>query len=122
MPKGIRGFRWIETGRRVWQLEDLPRHFRGCVSQYGPSDFRWHLGFGGEPDQGESSTKRDAMNEVERRIIPPVQAMNKRRKFALACRGTSPLTGKRVGTRHRWTMETCDFCGRDRVDVFVKPN
>src|SRR3990167_4200896 len=70
MPKGLRGYRWISTGRHVWMLEDRPRHFLGCVSYYGDGDYRWHMGFGGGGVQGEARTKREAMDEVERRAIP----------------------------------------------------
>ncbi len=67
MPRGIKGFRWIETGRRVWALESKPRYFHGFVSEY----------VGREPPctaytqnrvptlEGDFPTRRDAMNFVE---------------------------------------------------------
>ena len=66
MPSGIKGMRWIETGKKVWQLEDEPRHFNGCVSDWG-SHCTWYVGMYW---QGEAKTKREAMGEVEKIIIP----------------------------------------------------
>ena len=43
------------------------------------------------------------------------------RPFVLPCSifgGRSPITGKRVGQRHRWdNYGRCDFCGRDKEAV-----
>lgn len=66
MPSGIKGMRWIETGKKVWMLEDEPRHFNGCVSDYGDR-FTWFIGL---HYQGEAKTKREAMNEVEKIVMP----------------------------------------------------
>lgn len=39
--------------------------------------------------------------------------------------GRSPLTGKKVGERHRWEdgdgKGRCEFCGRYKDDVMSKP-
>lgn len=46
------------------------------------------------------------------------------RPFVIWCSvfgGRSPKTGKRVGERHRWTNDYCDFCGRHRDAVMSKP-
>lgn len=52
------------------------------------------------------------------------------RPFVLPCSifgGRSPLTGKKVGERHRWSdgngKGRCDFCGhyKDRVMSTVQP-
>jgi hypothetical protein len=41
----------------------------------------------------------------------------------LTCYGRNPRTGKKVGSRHRWTFGgCCDFCGRFKDDVRVKVN
>ena len=49
------------------------------------------------------------------------------RPFILPCSifgGKSPATGKRVGSRHRWSEGNgkgyCEFCGRHRDDVLSK--
>lgn len=50
------------------------------------------------------------------------------RPRVISCRvfgGRSPLTGKPVGERHRWSdgkgQGRCEFCGRWRDDVITKP-
>lgn len=48
------------------------------------------------------------------------------RPFVLRCGGRSPLTGKKVGERHRWGgggwgKGHCDFCGRTLEQVLSKP-
>lgn len=67
MPRGIKGLRWIETGRKVWQLEDTPRHFCGCVSVYGDGYAKW---FVGSFAQGEAKSEKEGKTEVEKVIIP----------------------------------------------------
>ena len=49
------------------------------------------------------------------------------RPFVLPCSifgGKSPITGKRVGERHRWSEGNgkgyCEFCGRYKDDVMSK--
>ena len=60
----LRGYRWIKTGRDVWQLEGLPRQFHGAVSPNAAGTWTWHTGYGGR-EQGESATRREAMDCVE---------------------------------------------------------
>lgn len=51
------------------------------------------------------------------------------RPAVISCRvfgGRSPLTGKPVGERHRWSggawgLGRCEFCGRYLEDVLEKP-
>lgn len=40
----IRGYRWILTGKKVWQLEGPcgSRRFHGCVSVWSDSYATWH--------------------------------------------------------------------------------
>lgn len=66
----IRGYRWILTGRNVWQLEGPPksRRFHGCVSGYSGHDFRWHTGYAEQYEQGEVTSKRRGQDEVEKRV------------------------------------------------------
>lgn len=67
MPSGIKGYRWVETGCKVWQLEDTPRHFRGAVSITADPD-SWSWWIRGGAVQGYSPTIREARAEVERRV------------------------------------------------------
>jgi hypothetical protein len=71
MPRGVRGFRWVRTGGSVWQLEDTPRHFRGCVSLISGDVYSWHTKNGGPC--GEAWSKADAMRAVERVVIDPAR-------------------------------------------------
>lgn len=64
----IRGFRWVLTGYKVWQLEGPPksRRFHGCVSVISDAeDTRWHTD---HKTQGECKTKREAMDCVENQL------------------------------------------------------
>ncbi len=53
-----------------------------------------------------------------------------KRPTVISCRvfgGRSPLTGKPVGERHRWSggawgQGRCEFCGRFLADVMEKPS
>lgn len=57
--------------------------------------------------------------------------MSTERPSVIACSvfgGKSPITGKLVGTRHRWSggkggwgVGTCDFCHRTLEQVLKKP-
>lgn len=38
----------------------------------------------------------------------------------VGCRGISAKTGKRVGSRHRWYGNTCEWCHRHRDQVFKR--
>lgn len=42
---------------------------------------------------------------------------SKLRPTMYPCRGRSPTTGKRVGIRHRWSADVCDFCGRTKDEA-----
>lgn len=68
MPRGVRGYRWVRTGPDYWLLEDTPKHYRGGVLALSDGSYAWYLG-GGSRIEGESPTRRAAMNEVERRVI-----------------------------------------------------
>lgn len=69
MPRGVAGYRWVETGYGVWQLEDTPRHYRGCVSVTSDSEcYAWWVT--GQGPSGESATRDEAKREVERHVIP----------------------------------------------------
>lgn len=70
----VRGYRWVETGKRVWQLEGPPksRHFHGCVSD-NSGWFGWHGGYA-SAEQGESATKREAMDHVEELVRGKISA------------------------------------------------
>lgn len=68
----IRGYRWVETGNRVWQLESQPRRFHGVVScrfayVHGRvmvdagAPYSWWI----SGSQGEAKSKREAMDAVE---------------------------------------------------------
>lgn len=54
-------------------LEECPpESLRGCVCYYGGSDYRWQVGRGRDVHddcEGETDTKRKAMDEVERRVF-----------------------------------------------------
>lgn len=39
----MRGFRWVETGVKVWGLEDAPRHFLGFVSLIWGGVYSWSV-------------------------------------------------------------------------------
>lgn len=71
MPRGIKGYRWIETGIRVFMLENPigTRHFLGCVSE-NTDGWTWRTHAGGNYQQGEASTFREAKHQVDRRNIP----------------------------------------------------
>lgn len=67
MPKGIKGYRWVQTGPQVWQLEGDPGHFHGRVYLNGDNTYTWvclrlrH--------QGEEGNRSKAMFRVERIVI-----------------------------------------------------
>ena len=92
MPRGVRGYRWIETGHRVWQLEHPSgsRRFIGVVSCTCEDDvFTWWTT---EGFHGESKSHREAMREVEQQTIPSRQLILAGRKRALAA-----LKNARIG-------------------------
>ena len=75
----IHGFRWIETGKRVWQLEGpaRSRRFHGIVSDHGshitfslPGGYTVVRTYGDvryeEHGSGERATVREAKDEVEK--------------------------------------------------------
>jgi hypothetical protein len=68
MPRGIRNLRWLQTGRRVWQLEAFrTRYFFGLVSETSdPNCWSWHC-FAG---QGEEPTAEAAKAKVESFVAP----------------------------------------------------
>jgi hypothetical protein len=72
MPKGIKGYRWVETGIRVWQLEHPSgtRRFCGCVSE-NSSGWTWWTR---NREQGEANSIRGAKDQVETRVIPTARA------------------------------------------------
>lgn len=69
MPRGVKGYRWVETGYKVWMLEDRPRHFLGVVLLNAGDIFTWYLR-DGRPASGECPTRREAMAAVEALVIP----------------------------------------------------
>lgn len=83
MPKGIKGYRWIETGFRVWMLEhpSESRRFVGVVSCTSDEDvFVWWTTEG--KFHGESPSHREAMQQVEKQTIPTRQLiLNGRKRF-----------------------------------------
>lgn len=60
----IRGFRWVLTGKNVWQLEGPvgSRRFHGCVSIWSPNYATWHTD---HKTQGECHNILLAMDCVE---------------------------------------------------------
>jgi hypothetical protein len=75
MPRGIRGYRWIETGCKVFGLEDSPRHFLGYVSvTCSPDCWNWFTSRSPDSEAGYAETIRGAKAEVERRVIPKKSA------------------------------------------------
>lgn len=69
MPKGVKGYRWVETGYKVWQLEDGrpgSRHFRGCVSLISDGLYSWYV-VGGP--QGTEGGRREAFLAVELYVL-----------------------------------------------------
>lgn len=72
----IRGYRWVETGKRYWQLEGPvgSRHFHGAVfenfcyvhGRLRRGEFHWYTK--GGVLSGETATRRVAMDCVENYI------------------------------------------------------
>lgn len=84
MPKGIKGYRWIETGYSVWMLEHPSgsRRFLGVVSCTGDEDiFVWWTTEG--RFHGEKRSSREAMTCVEKQTIPDRQMILRGRKQAM---------------------------------------
>jgi hypothetical protein len=71
-------FRWVETGKDVWGLEDDPKHFRGFVLPIAGDNYSWFVTGGPSFSEsctwksgttwvmcGESPTRKAAKLEVE---------------------------------------------------------
>lgn len=56
-----RGYRWIDTGYTVWQIATWRRRFHGGVIVIAGGFTWWARGV-----RGESKTKREAMDAVEK--------------------------------------------------------
>lgn len=77
----------------------------------------------GNKTLGTGKTARQAWADAARSI-----SYGRDRRHVMSCGalgGRSPLTGKRVGSRHRWSgatwgMGTCDFCHRTLEEVTAK--
>jgi hypothetical protein len=82
MPRGIKDYRWIETGCQVWMLEHPSgsRRFAGVVST-NTEGFTWwtkesHF-------HGETKTAAEARKAVEDQVIPDRAMILRGRKVAL---------------------------------------